>query len=190
MEEKKRGTIKEKDRDVIALDCETKEADKNLGQEQLELEETNMYVLFARMFACITKEVEEHCGGEGVEAVREGVRKFGEERGRNIAGRARQMGHEADLLHYLSCYDMGRSGYFNSENRVEMDEVEQTFDHCIFAETWMNDHTEQWGIHYCELIDPSIASGYDQRMECCHDRHFFKDGCCHFLFKMKKENQS
>lgn len=156
-------------------------------QEQLELEETNMYVLFARMFACIAREVEESCGEKGIEAVREGVRKFGEDRGRNIALRARQMGHEADLLHYLSCYDMGRSGYFSSDDRVGEEEVEQTFDRCVFAETWMEDHTEQWGIHYCEVIDPSIAHGYCGQMECCHDRHFFKDGQCHFLFRMKQE---
>lgn len=158
-------------------------------QEQLELEETNMYVLFARLFACIAREAEASCGEAGLKAVREGVRRFGEERGANIAQRARQMGHQADLRHYLSCYDMGRSGYFSSADRVEADQVEQTFDRCVFAETWMKDHTEQWGIHYCELIDPSIARGYNCRMECCHDKHFFKDGQCHFLFTMKNEEK-
>lgn len=180
---------KEKLKEEKQLKTETEEMLERPGRQQLELEETNMYVLFARMFASITKEVEARCGRDGVEAVREGVRQFGLERGKNIADRARQMGHEADLRHYLSCYDMGRSGYFNSEDRVEADEVEQTFDRCIFAETWMSDHTQQWGIHYCELIDPSIACGYDPRMECCHDRHFFKDGQCHFLFKMKDDNE-
>lgn len=161
----------------------------NKKQEQLELEETNMYVLFARMFASIAEEVEACCGEAGIRAVREGVRKFGEARGGSIADRARQMGHEVDLLHYLSCYDMGRSGYFSSADRVEEHEVEQTFDRCVFADTWMKDHTEKWGIHYCELIDPSIARGYNSRMECCHDKHFFKDGQCHFLFTMKEKEK-
>ena len=163
--------------------------EKEYQQTELELEETNMYILFARMFACIAREVGEKFGDEGIRAVREGVRQFGEARGRNIAERARAMGHEADPFHYLSCYDMGRSGYFNSADRVTETEIEQDFDRCVFAETWMNDHTEEYGIHYCELIDPSIARGYNKQMECCHDEHFFDKGRCHFIFRMKDGEQ-
>ena len=36
------------------------------------------------------------------------------------------------------------------------------------------------------MIDPSIAEGYNEKFKCTHDKHFFKDGCCHFLFEMKK----
>ena len=156
--------------------------------EKLELEEVDMYVLFAKMFAHITREVEAACGEAGVKAVREGVRKFGEERGRNIAERARQMGHEVTPEFYLSCYDMGRSDYFASEDTVSSDQVEQLFTQCVFAEQWMKDHDEKYGIHYCEMIDPAIAKGYHENFECIHDKHFFHDGCCHFLFRMKKEN--
>ena len=104
-------------------------------QVALELEEVNMYVLFARMFAHITREVERACGEQGVAAVRAGVRSFGEERGRNIAARAAAQGHAPDAAHYLPCYDMGRSGYFHSEDSVSADSVEQCFDKCVFAET-------------------------------------------------------
>ena len=143
--------------------------EKEYQQTELELEETNMYILFARMFACIAREVGEKFGDEGIRAVREGVRQFGEARGRNIADRASAMGHEADL--------------------VTESEIEQDFDRCVFAETWMNDHTEEYGIHYCELIDPSIARGYNKQMECCHDEHFFDKGRCHFIFRMKDGEQ-
>lgn len=156
-------------------------------QVPLELEEVNMYVLFARMFAHITREVERACGKEGVDAVRAGVQRFGEERGRNIAARAAAQGHAADAAHYLSCYDMGRSGYFSSRDTVSESCVEQDFDTCIFAETWMRDGCERWGIHYCEMIDPAIARGYNEAFCCEHDKHFFKDGCCHFKFTMKEE---
>lgn len=153
----------------------------------LELEEVDMYVLFARMFSHITREVEKACGEEGVKAVREGVRQFGLERGRNIAARAKTMGHEVTPEFYLSCYDMGRSDYFTSEDKVSPEQVEQNFTDCVFANTWMKDHDEKYGIHYCEMIDPAIAEGYDENFECIHDKHFFKDGCCHFLFKKKEE---
>ena len=108
-------------------------------QVSLELEEVDMYVLFARMFAHIARKVEQACGEKGIEAVRAGVRSFGEERGRHIAARAAAQGHAADARHYLSCYDMGRSGYFHSRDAVSENQVEQDFDKCVFAETWMRD---------------------------------------------------
>lgn len=149
----------------------------------LELEEVNMYVLFARMFAEITKEVEARFGEEGIEAVREGVRQFGLKRGQNIAARVKSMGHEVSPEHYLSCYDMGRSDFFTSEDRVTEDEVEQLFTQCVFADTWTKDGTEQYGIHYCQMIDPAIAEGFDPDFKCRHDKHFFSDGVCHFCFR-------
>lgn len=158
-------------------------------QIPLELEEVDMYVLFARMFAHITREVEAACGEAGVAAVREGVRKFGTERGHHIAQRATAGGHVNDAAHYLSCYDMGRSGYFSSSDRVDGDTVEQTFDKCVFAETWMRDGCEAQGIHYCQMIDPAIAAGYNPAFCCEHDKHFFKDGQCHFRFTMENNEK-
>ncbi len=155
--------------------------------EKLELMPVNMYILFARMFAHIAREVENSCGENGIKAVREGVRKFGEERGRNIAERAISMGHEATPEYYLSCYDMARSDYFRSEDTVGKEVVEQTFTKCIFAEQWIRDGNERYGTHYCQLIDPSIAKGFCENFECIHDKHFFKDGYCHFLFRMKEK---
>lgn len=72
-----------------------------MKDKDLELEPVDMYVLFAKMFSHITREVEKACGEEGVRAVREGVRQFGLERGRNIAERAKAMGHENDAKSYL-----------------------------------------------------------------------------------------
>lgn len=155
--------------------------------EELELPEVNMYILFARLFAHITKEVEDACGEKGVEAIRKAVSEFGEERGRDIAARAAAKGYDTTPEHYLSCYDMGRSGFFHSSDDVSAKRVEQDFDRCVFAETWMKDGTEKYGIHYCQMIDPAIARGYNKDFECIHDKHFFKDGGCHFVFKMKDE---
>ncbi|WP_125143269.1 L-2-amino-thiazoline-4-carboxylic acid hydrolase [Clostridium transplantifaecale] len=157
-----------------------------MQDKDLELEPVDMYVLFAKMFSHITREVEKACGEDGVKAVREGVRQFGLERGRNIAERAKAMGHENDAKSYLSCYDMGRSELFKSENDIREKTVEQNFTECIFAKQFMEDHDEKYGIHYCEMIDPAIAEGYNEKFKCTHDKHFFKDGCCHFLFEMEE----
>lgn len=157
---------------------------------ELDLEPVDMYVLFAKLFAHITRQVEQACGEAGVKAVREGVHQFGMERGKDIARRAQAMGHEPDAEHYLSSYDMGRSDFFYSDNDIRQNSVEQVFTHCVFAEQWQKDGTEQYGIHYCEMIDPSIAEGYHSNFRCIHDKHFFQDGQCHFLFEMKTPDET
>ncbi len=158
--------------------------------KNLEMQQVDMYVLFARMFAHITREVEKTCGQEGIKAVREGVRQFGLERGRDIARRAKELGHEISPEFYLSSYDMGRSDYFTSEDSISSDLVEQLFTDCVFANTWTQDGTQEYGIHYCQMIDPAIAEGYHEDFECIHDKHFFTDGCCHFCFKMKENKEN
>lgn len=159
--------------------------EKERSDPELDLEPVNMYILFARLFADITREVERSFGEAGVRAVREGVRIFGEKRGEDIARRARLLGHENDAEHYLSSYDMGRSDFFYSDNIIQEKTVEQVFTECVFAKTWKEDGDEKYGIHYCEMIDPAIAKGYNPCFSCTHDKHFFKDGQCHFLFEMK-----
>ena len=156
------------------------EAEKKVvsSDPSLELEPVNMYVLFARMFADIAREVEADFGEAGIQAVR---------RGRDIAHRAEVMGHANDAEHYLSCYDMGRTDYFYSEDDVKSHSVEQVFTKCVFAKTWTDDGDEKYGIHYCQIIDPAIACGYNEHLKCTHDKHFFKDGQCHFLFEMQDE---
>ena len=79
-------------------------------QVSLELEEVDMYVLFARMFAHIARKVEQACGEKGIEAVRAGVRSFGEERGRHIAARAAAQGlSQRDGMHSRQTFFQGRT---------------------------------------------------------------------------------
>lgn len=147
----------------------------------------NMYILFARLFYHLAKEAEESFGEAGTEAVRRAVWNFGTERGRDIAERARMKGCPNDIEHYLSCYDMERSEYFKSEDTLRDGKIEENFTECIFAKTFSEAGMEKYGIHYCELVDPAIAYGYNKAMKCEHDAHFFQDGRCHFVFEMGEE---
>ena len=91
--------------------------EKEYQQTELELEETNMYILFARMFACIAREVGEKFGDEGIRAVREGVRQFGEARGRNIAERARAMGGSGGRRHHRPHQSRQRQRHWRPDRR-------------------------------------------------------------------------
>ena len=141
--------------------------------------------LFCRLFAHLSKEVVEKFGAEGEQAIRDGVWNFGVERGRNIAERAKANGGEANVENYLPNYDMGRSDDFTAQNTYGDNQVEQLFSQCGFADQWIQDGMEEYGKLYCDMIDPAIAHGYNEDLECIHDRRVYEDGVCSFCFRMK-----
>lgn len=150
----------------------------------------SMYVLFARMFAILARRMEERLGEEGREIMAQSVKEFGEERGREIARRARANGNENDLEHYLGSYDMERSGLFDYKDTYEEGAVRQVFRECIFAKTWKEEGQERYGRIYCDNIDPSIARGYNEKLMCVHDKMMYDDGQCTFCFTMKCDSSN
>lgn len=144
--------------------------------------------LFCRLFANIAKEVVDKFGEEGEKAIRDGVWAFGVERGRNIAERAKAGGCKIDAFSYLSNYDMGRGDDFTANNTYGDNQVEQLFSQCGFADQWLADGTERYGKLYCDVIDPAIAAGYSDDMECIHDKRIYEDGVCSFCFRMKEKD--
>ncbi len=151
-----------------------------------DLEPVTMYHMFAKLFAHLVKEVSDTFGDEGKEAVRRAVKNFGEERGCDIARRAKAKGATNDLANYLTTYDMERSNHFEFTNTYGADQIEQQFTRCVFANQWKEDQMEEYGYLYCEMIDPAIARGYNENLECIQEKHCFKDGVCAFCFRMKK----
>lgn len=141
--------------------------------------------LFCRLFAHVTKEVVEKFGEEGEQAIKDGVWAFGVERGRSIAERAKANGCKIDVESYLSNYDMGRGDDFTAENTYSDNQVEQLFTQCGFADQWIADGMEKYGKLYCDVIDPAIAKGYSEDLECIHDRRIYENGVCSFCFRMK-----
>jgi hypothetical protein len=152
-------------------------------------EPMTMYQLFAKMFAHIAKEVSGQFGEQGKEAIRKGVWNFGVERGKSIAGRAAAKGLPNVPANYLNNYDMERSDDFTCENTYGEGYVSQLFTQCAFADQWMKDGTEEFGLLYCQMIDPSIAHGYNEKMRCVHEKHIFKDGVCTFCFRLKEDGE-
>ncbi|MDQ0174794.1 L-2-amino-thiazoline-4-carboxylic acid hydrolase [Bacillus chungangensis] len=150
----------------------------------------NIYGLMAKLFAQVTKAVVDEYGEQGKNAIREGVRTFGEERGRGIAERAKYMNKDNTVDHYLSNYDMGRSDLFTYENTFKPNMIEQTFTRCPFGQQWADDDMHEYGILYCEMIDPAVARGYNPNFQVVHDRYILKEGVCHFEFKLEAEQRN
>lgn len=157
-----------------------------IKNEKKRLEPVSMYNIAAKLFANVAKAVIDKYGEEAREVIKEGVRALGEERGKDIARRAEVLGETNEIENYLTNYDMERSELFEYETINKDEEIEQNFTKCVFADQWQKDGMEEYGALYCEMIDPAIAKGFNPNLEVVHDKHFFKDGVCHFCFYMKK----
>ena len=154
-------------------------------------EPDTMFAIMAKLFAHIAKVFVERYGkDEGEQVMMDSVGTFGEERGRDIARRAAAVGKSNTMDNYLSNYDMGRSELFEYETLFHPTEIEQTFTKCAFAEQWIKDGMEDYGILYCHMIDPSIAKGFNPNFEVIHDQYVLKEGVCHFRFQMKDEEEN
>ncbi|MFC7391691.1 L-2-amino-thiazoline-4-carboxylic acid hydrolase [Scopulibacillus cellulosilyticus] len=147
--------------------------------------DTTIYGLMAKLFAQIAKTVVDEKGEEGKDAIKEGVRTFGEERGKGIAQRAEHLGKPNTIDNYLSNYDMGRSDLFKYDNIFKPYTIEQTFTQCPFGGQWADDNMHEYGILYCQMIDPAVAKGYNPKFEVEHDQYILKEGVCHFNFNLK-----
>ena len=160
------------------------ETQQNLNHDE-SLEPASPYTIMAKLFAHLSKSVVDRFGEEGRDAIREGVRTFGEERGRDIARRAAAAGQPNDIHNYLPNYDMGRSDLFEYQTEYHPVEIEQNFTKCAFGDQWKADGMEEYGILYCQMIDPAIARGYNPDFEVVHDKYLLEEGNCHFRFQMK-----
>ncbi|WP_026584362.1 L-2-amino-thiazoline-4-carboxylic acid hydrolase [Bacillus sp. J33] len=156
-------------------------------QDGKNYQDITIYALMAKLFAQVSKVVVDRFGEIGKDAVREGVRTFGEERGRGIAQRARSNGEENTRENYLTNYDMGRSELFTYTTEYKKDLIEQNFTGCPFGQQWADDDMHEYGILYCQIIDPAVAKGYNPKFEVEHDKYILKEGNCHFQFKLADE---
>ncbi|WP_216831330.1 L-2-amino-thiazoline-4-carboxylic acid hydrolase [Alkalihalobacterium elongatum] len=148
-----------------------------------------IYSLMAKLFAQVTKAIVDVFGDEGKAAIKEGVRTFGAERGKGIAHRAAHLGKPNTIENYLSNYDMGRSDLFEFDNLFKPELIEQTFTKCPFGQQWADDNMHEYGILYCQMIDPAVAKGYNPNFEVEHDQYILKEGVCHFNFKLKENTK-
>ncbi|MED4126632.1 L-2-amino-thiazoline-4-carboxylic acid hydrolase [Shouchella miscanthi] len=176
----------------LANASEVKETHRAYEQIQKEagIEPFTIYAMMAKLFAHITKAVVDRFDEDGRQAIREGVRHFGEARGQDIARRAAAKGLPNTAENYLTNYDMGRSDLFEFETTYHPKEIEQTFTVCAFGDQWKKDGTGEHGILYCQMIDPSIAKGYNRNFDVLHDRYVLKEGDCHFRFQMKEDESN
>lgn len=153
------------------------------GEEQYA--DLTPFARFSKMFAQIAKQVVDNDEEKGEDVIRSAVEQFGLKRGEGIRQRARTNGLDNTSDNYLKNYDMARSELFEVDTTHKENEIEQTFTYCPLGQQWADDDMAKYGILYCQMIDPSLAKGYNENFEVVHDEYVLKEGQCHFEFKMK-----
>lgn len=145
------------------------------------------FARFSKMFAQIAKQVVDSDDKAGEDVIRSAVEQFGLKRGEGIRQRARTNGLKNTSDNYLKNYDMARSELFEVDTTHKENEIEQTFTYCPLGQQWADDDMAKYGILYCQMIDPSLAKGYNENFEVVHDEYVLREGQCHFEFKMKDQ---
>ncbi len=116
----------------------------------------------AMLFAWIAGEAVERFGQRGEDAILQGVRTYGEQRGRRMALRAQADGHTNDMVGYLI---YGELDFGEAENEFV---IVQKRPHltvearrCSWHATWSQRAVLAYGRLYCQEIDTAIMRGFN-----------------------------
>jgi hypothetical protein len=138
------------------------------------------------LFAWMSRAVVERAGeSKGERIVRLGVRRYGEERGRRMALRARKEGYGLTVATYRA-FGEWRAG----EGEVELTAIpglsstRMVFSKCPWHQAWERNGLIPFGRYYCLEIDKALVRGFNPLMNLEVTCTQTNDGKpCDFLFK-------
>lgn len=114
----------------------------------------------ALIIAWLAQETIQRYGERGEAAIREGVRRYGRERGRRMAARARAAGKPLDVIGFLAFGEIDTSGNTWKVARtapfLEMQALQ-----CAWHDAWEKHHLLDAGRFYCLEVDDAIMHGFD-----------------------------
>ena len=120
---------------------------------------------FAKLYIHIAREVESRFGNEGKNAIREGIRNFSFERGKNIRKIVQSKNLPLNMDNYYGNFDnsLAEAG-FNMNLDLRDWQAEGIVSHCPFAEIWKEMGEEDLGRIYCE-VDHDMLKGYNPELK-------------------------
>lgn len=121
----------------------------------------------ALLFAWISRAVMETVGEQkGQEAIRKAVLRYGTQRGKRMALRARANGDPLNMLNYMA-YGEWKA----SPGKMEQAMVEKSpharihIPKCPWYTTWDENGLLPYGRYYCLVIDEALASGFNPELQ-------------------------
>jgi len=120
----------------------------------------------ALLFAWISRAVIERVGTEtGEDAIRRAVRRYGEQRGRRMALRAKANRHPLTMNHYMA-YREWKADPGESQSQVVATEPQLTLNvlSCPWQRAWEDNALMSFGRLYCREIDVALVHGFNPEL--------------------------
>lgn len=138
----------------------------------------------AMLFAFLARHTLARCGEAGAAALREGVIRYGEQRGRRMARRAAQDGMPLDAASYLLYGEWqaaaGETDFHAAQYEPRVELVSTV---CPWFATWREAGMLAEGAYYCRDVDAALARGFGGPALCLDSNLVRGDGCCAFHFE-------
>ncbi|MDR3589536.1 MAG: L-2-amino-thiazoline-4-carboxylic acid hydrolase [Negativicutes bacterium] len=120
----------------------------------------------AYLFGVIAREVIDAYGKPGIEAIAQGVVRYGRQRGRRMALRALRDGAELSPLNYLAYGEWSAEpGEMDSSVPAKNPDVQLWIKKCPWYDVWQeNGLVEKYGYLYCQYVDKALAEGFNPEL--------------------------
>ena len=117
----------------------------------------------AMLFAWLSRAMIERAGEEqGARIVRQAVRRYGEQRGRRMALRARANGHPLTMANYVA-YGEWEGGKDEAEQEVveRAPDTRVLIHRCPWNSAWAENDLTPYGRLYCLEVDKALVRGFN-----------------------------
>lgn len=119
-------------------------------------------VSHAKLFSMIAKEIVEEFGEEGKKSIKEGVKKYGMQRGHRMALRAKSDGFPLTPLNYIAYGEWeDTTGKLDFRFPESPCNVAMEGHQCPWFLAWEADEKLEYAPLYCEDIDTSLVRGFN-----------------------------
>ncbi|MBN2499929.1 MAG: L-2-amino-thiazoline-4-carboxylic acid hydrolase [Anaerolineales bacterium] len=120
---------------------------------------THHALLFAYLSRAVMQRVEVQ---RGEQIIRKAVRRYGVQRGRRMALRARANGDPQDMVNYFVYGEWeAADGEMAQEYKTASPDAEMLVHKCIWCDAWKAADLLEFGRYYCLEIDEALLQGYN-----------------------------
>jgi hypothetical protein len=140
----------------------------------------------ALLFALIARQVFTRYGeAKGLPALRKAIRRYGEQRGRRMALRARANGDELTMTNYMVYGEWRYVSDGGQQQRVEdQADIRMTVDRCPWQAAWNEAGLLPYGRYYCQEIDAALLHGFNPSLSIEVNQTLSNDGLpCEMIYR-------
>jgi len=135
------------------------------------------------------KVLKEDFGELGIRVFAEATKRYGEERGKRMALRAKKHGFKLDYFAYMSHSEWEPTSNKNFDIREEFLENGDycTYNYsCPWNDTFKEMDLIECGLEYCKYIDKALVKGFNENLELDVDSVIHNSDYCTFCWKQAK----